>query len=279
LTLRFGNNKRILYSGTVDLKAKDNCNFMGLYHAIKNNELLLHYQPKIDGKTGALVGVEALVRWQHPEKGLLYPSEFIPDAEESGIIKYLDEWVLKNACTQLKNWQELGYTNFHIAVNLSARQFNEKHLPEIIQNVLMETGLDPSYLELEITETCPMKNPDLTESILRELINMGINISIDDFGIGYSSIYYLKHFPAKYVKIDHSFIADMVMDKNTLAIVKAVIEIAHVLSLKVIAEGIETKEQLELLQDLNCDELQGFYIGKPLPVEEAEKNINVTMLG
>jgi EAL domain-containing protein (putative c-di-GMP-specific phosphodiesterase class I) len=279
LALRFGNNKKILYSGIVDLRAKRNCNFIGLYHAIKNNELLLHYQPKIDGKTGALIGLEALVRWQHPEKGLIYPSEFIPAAEESGIIKYLDEWVLKNACNQLKNWQKLGYTNLHLAVNLSAWQFNEKHLPEIIQNVLMETGLDPSYLELEITETAPVKNLDLTANILKALIKMGISISIDDFGIGYSSIYYLKHFPAKYLKIDYNFISDVLMDKNTLAIVKAVIEIAHALSLRVIAEGIETREQLELLQDLNCDELQGFYIGKPLPVEEAEKNINLKMLG
>ena len=279
MTLRFRNRKKILYSGIVNLKIKGRDNFKSLCHAIENDELMLHYQPKINGKTGELVGIEALVRWQHPEKGILYPSEFIPAAEESGLIKYLDEWVLNNACNQLKQWQELGYTNLRLAVNLSAWQFKDKHLPEIIQNVLMETGLDASYLELEITETVPMKNLRFTADILDKLINMGVSISIDDFGTGYSSIKYLKHFPANYLKIDQSFIADVAVDKSTLAIVKALIEVAHALSLRVIAEGIETREQLELLQGLDCDELQGFYIGRPLPVGEAETHINLAMLG
>ncbi|MDD4504189.1 MAG: EAL domain-containing protein [Clostridiaceae bacterium] len=278
MTFRFGNRKKILYSGIVDLKEKERDNFKTLWHAIENDELLLHYQPKINGKTGELVGMEALVRWQHHKKGLLYPSEFIPDAEKSGLIKYLDQWVLNNACNQLKYWQKLGYTNLRLAVNLSAWQFKEEHLPDIVQNVLMETGLDASYLELEITETAAIKNLKVTANILDKLINMGVSISIDDFGTGYSSINYLKHFPANYLKIDQSFIADVVVDKSTLAIVKALIEVAHALSLKVIAEGIETKEQLELLQGLDCDELQGFYISKPLPVEEAENHINLTML-
>lgn len=279
MALRLGTRKRILYLGVVNLKATDRDNLKGLYNAIENNELLLHYQPKIDGRTGELIGMEALVRWLHPEKGLLYPSEFIPAAEESGIIKYVDEWVLKTACNQLKYWQKLGYTKLRLAVNLSAWQFKENHLPVIIQNVLTQTGLDASYLELEITETTAMKNLKFTTNILEELIHMGVSISIDDFGTGYSSINYLKHFPAKYLKIDQSFIADIAANKNTLAIVKYVIEVAHALNLMVIAEGIETKEQLELMKGLNCDELQGFYIGKPLPVEEAEKNINLKMLG
>jgi len=242
-----------------------------LCHAIDNNELLLHYQPKIDGKAGELIGMEALVRWQHPEKGLLYPSVFIPSAEETGLIKYLDEWVLNRACNQLKSWQKLGYDKIRLSVNLSAWHFKDQHLPDIINNVLTKTGIDASYLELEITETIAMENLQYTANILRKLIEMGVNISIDDFGTGYSSLNYLKHFPINYLKIDQSFIADISADKNTRSIVKAIIEVAHALNLKVIAEGIETKEQLELLRGLGCDELQGFYISKPLPVEEAEK--------
>ena len=291
MAFRFGNKRRILYSGTVIMGEKGSSNYQVhpqkmsqnalalekydllkcLCHAIDNDELLLHYQPKIDGKTGELIGMEALVRWQHPVKGLLYPSEFIPAAEETGLIKYLDEWVLNSACNQLKRWQKLEYTNLRLSVNLSAWQFKEQHLPEVVKNVLLETGIDASYLELEITETVAMENLPYTVTTLGKLIDMGVNISIDDFGTGYSSLNYLKHFPVNYLKIDQSFIADISEDKNTCAIVKAIIEVAHTLNLKVIAEGVETKEQLMLLQNLDCDELQGFYISKPLPVEEAEK--------
>ncbi|MGE5632291.1 MAG: EAL domain-containing protein [Caulobacteraceae bacterium] len=246
-----------------------------LRHAIDNEELLLHYQPKVDGKTGELVGMEALVRWQHPEKGLIYPSEFIPLAEETGIIKALDEWVLRRACNQLKQWRELGHTSLRLAVNLSAWQFKEKHLPDIVANVLKETGIDASFLELEITETAAMENLDFTINALSKLMDMGVNISIDDFGTGYSSLNYLKRFPINFLKIDQTFIADILEDKNTYAIVKAIIDVAHTLSLKVIAEGVETKEQLRLLQHMGCDEIQGFYISKPLPADEAEKHIEI----
>jgi len=291
LAFRFGNKRRILYLGTIIMEEKGSKNhgdffqeinentsvfekyklLKGLCHAIDNGELLLHYQPKIDGKTGELVSMEALVRWQHPEKGLIYPAEFIPAAEETGLIKYLDKWVLNRACNQLKSWQKLGYGSLRLSVNLSAWHFKDKHLPDIVKNVLAETGIDASYLELEITETIAIENLQYTTDTLSRLIEMGVNISIDDFGTGYSSLNYLKHFPVNYLKIDQSFVADIPEDKNTCAIVKAIIEVAHALKLKVIAEGIETKEQLELLQSLDCDELQGFYISRPLPVEEAEK--------
>jgi diguanylate cyclase (GGDEF)-like protein len=274
-----GRNNYQLYSNDINHNTLDKYNLLkDLRHAITNGELVLHYQPKVDGKTGDLVGMEALVRWQHPEKGLLYPADFIPLAEETGVIKYVDEWVLNSACTQLKNWRELGFTNLRLAVNLSAWQFKEQHLPEIIMNVLSEKGLDSSFLELEITETAAMENLKFTVNTLSKLISMGINISIDDFGTGYSSLNYLKHFPINFLKIDQSFVADIIDDKNTFAIVKAIIDVAHTLNLKVIAEGVETREQLLLLQQLGCDELQGYYISKPLPLEEAQKHINTSML-
>lgn len=270
-----GRNNYQVYSSDMNQNTIEKYNLLkDLRHAIDNDELVLHYQPKVDGRTGELAGMEALVRWQHPVRGLLYPSDFIPLAEETGIIKYLDEWVLDRACTQLKRWRELGFTDLRLAVNLSAWQFKEQHLPEIIKNVLSEKGLDSSCLELEITETAAMENLKFTMSTLSKLIGMGVNISIDDFGTGYSSLNYLKHFPINFLKIDQSFIADVLEDKNTFTIVKAIIDVAHTLNLKVIAEGIETREQLMLLQNLGCDELQGFYISKPLPVEEAEKKMN-----
>lgn len=244
-----------------------------LHHAIERGELLLHYQPKIDVKTGELMGMEALVRWQHPKKGLIYPKDFIPHAEKTGIINELDEWVLRTSCNQLKHWNELGYKNIRLSVNLSGWQFRYRNLPETVAAVLEETGIDPSCLELEITETVAIENMKSAVNILSKIIEMGVNISIDDFGTGYSSLNYLKHFPINYLKIDKTFIADIAENKNTRSIVKAIIEIAHALNLKVIAEGVETKKQLTALQRLGCDEIQGFYVCKPLSVKEAENHM------
>jgi PAS domain S-box-containing protein len=255
-------------AATIDIPVIDD-----LHHAIKRGELLLHYQPKIDVRTGELTGMEALVRWQHPKKGLLYPNDFIPHAEETGMIKELDEWVLRTGCNQLKHWNELGYKNIRLSVNLSAWQFRYRNLPETVAAVLEETGIDPSCLELEITETVAIENMKSAVNTLSKIIEMGVNISIDDFGTGYSSLNYLKHFPINYLKIDQTFIADIVENKNTCSIVKAIIDIAHSLNLKVIAEGVETKEQLSVLQRLGCDEIQGFYVCKPLPVMDAENHM------
>jgi EAL domain-containing protein (putative c-di-GMP-specific phosphodiesterase class I) len=246
-----------------------------LRYALEKNELLLHYQPKVDGKTGNLVGMEALVRWQHPERGLIYPAEFIPLAEETGFIKQIDEWVLKTACTQLKKWTSMGHTSLRLAVNLSAWQFKEQHLAEIVAEVLKQTGVNPSELELEITETAAMENLSFTVNTLGKLMSMGVNISIDDFGTGYSSLNYLKHFPINFLKIDRSFVSDIIDDKNTCAIVKAIIDVAHTLNLKVIAEGVETEGQLSMLQGMGCDEIQGYYISKPLPVDELESRMTI----
>lgn len=269
-----GRNNYQIYSKEIHENILQKFNMQkSLRRAIEQNELILHYQPKVDGKTGELTGMEALVRWQHPEKGLVYPAEFIPLAEETGLIKVLDEWVLKTACSQLKFWKDHGHKNLRLAVNLSAWQFKEQHLPVIVANVLSQAGLDPSCLELEITETVAMENLNFTVNTLSRLMEMGVNISIDDFGTGYSSLNYLKHFPINYLKVDRTFIADILEDKNTYAIVKAIIEVAHTLNLKVIAEGVETKEQLTVLKYMGCDEIQGYYISKPLPVDEAERHM------
>lgn len=244
-----------------------------LRHALENNEFVLYYQPKIHGSTLKLVGIEALIRWNHPKRGLLYPLNFIPIAEETGIIKYIDEWVLYTACNQLKSWREQGIDNVRLAVNLSAWQFKDQHLVETVAKVLKDTGIEPASLELEITETTALENLSFAQSTLSKLIAMGINISIDDFGTGYSSLNYLKHFPINFLKIDRSFVADMLGDKNTYSIVRAIIEVAHALDLKVVAEGVENQEQLDQLKELGCDEIQGYLISKPLSVADISKHM------
>lgn len=244
-----------------------------LCQAIEHNQFVLHYQPKIDGKTAQIVGIEALIRWNHPKRGLLYPIDFIPIAEETGIIKHIDEWVLNTACTQLKKWIQDGIKNLRLAVNLSAWQFKDQHLVDIVTKVIKDTGIEPSYLELEITETVALENLSFTQNTLAKLMDMGVSISIDDFGTGYSSLNYLKHFPISFLKIDKSFVADIINDKNTYSIVKAVIDVAHALQLKVIAEGVENQEQLELLQNMDCDEIQGYHVSKPLNVDDIKSHI------
>lgn len=245
-----------------------------LNQALKHEEFILHYQPKIDGKTNHVIGIEALIRWNHPKRGLLFPIDFIPIAEETGVIKYIDEWVLHTACSQLKAWTEEGINDMRLAVNLSAWQFKDQHLVGTVEKVLKETGISPGLLELEITETSAIENLSFTQDILAKLIKMGITISIDDFGTGYSSFNYLKNIPINYLKIDRSFIADIINDNNTCSIVKAIIEVAHALKLKVIAEGVENQEQLNVLNELGCDEIQGYLISKPLSVEDLKKRIH-----
>lgn len=244
-----------------------------LRQALERNEFVLHYQPKIDGKTAHVVGIEALIRWNHPEKGMLYPIDFIPVAEETGIIKYIDEWVLHTACSQLKAWIEEGITDMRLAVNLSAWQFKDQHLVETVAKVLAATGIPPSLLELEITETAAIENINFTQNTLAKLIKMGVIISIDDFGTGYSSLNYLKNFPINFLKIDKSFVADIIKDTNTYSIVRAIIEVAHALKLKVVAEGVENEEQLNLLNKLGCDEIQGYLISKPLTVDDIKRTL------
>ena len=241
-----------------------------MHKALDNREFELYYQPRMNLMTGALTGLEALIRWKHPEKGWISPAEFIPVAEETGLINPIGEWVLRTACAQNKAWQDAGYPPFSVSVNLSVRQFREQTLVHLIPKVLQETGLDPQYLELEITENISMHNMEYVLSILQEIKKLGVKISMDDFGTGYSSLSYLKKFPIDHLKIDQSFIRDIQHHEEDNSIVKAIIRMAHSLEMIVIAEGVETEAQSSLLREMKCDEIQGFFISKPLPPEHIE---------
>ena len=241
-----------------------------LRQAINRQEFLLHYQPRVDMVSGEITGMEALVRWQHPVQGLLYPTKFIPVAEESGLIVPLGEWVLRTACEQNKAWQLAGLKPVSIAVNLSARQFKQQDLVELVSSILQETELDPSYLELELTESMVMQNVEAAIATLTQFKVIGVKLSIDDFGIGYSSLNYLKHFPIGFLKIDQSFVRDITTNRDDAIIAKIIISMAHDLGLRVIAEGVETEEQKSFLCSHRCDEMQGYFFSMPLPAEEFE---------
>lgn len=236
-----------------------------LRHALERNEFLLHFQPKVDIPGNRIVGVEALVRWQPPGKALVPPGLFIPLAEETGLIVPIGEWVLRTACLQNKAWQDAGLPRLRIAVNLSPRQFTHEHLLEDVARMLAQSGLDAADLELEITESMVMRDPERAITLLGGLKAMGIHLSMDDFGTGYSSLSYLKRFPLDSVKIDRSFIRDLPGDSDDAAITQAIIAMAHSLRLGVIAEGVETQDQLRFLRANGCDEMQGYLFSKPLP--------------
>jgi diguanylate cyclase (GGDEF)-like protein/PAS domain S-box-containing protein len=236
--------------------------------AIRDEQLLLEYQPQISLVTGKTIGVEALVRWNDPDRGIIQPSSFIPIAEETRLIVPLGEWVLRNACRQAKEWQESGAGALRVAVNLSARQFQQHDLVQMVRNALDEVGLDPALLELEITETTAMQNADASVDVLRALRDIGVGISIDDFGMGYSSLNYLRRFPISAVKIDRAFVNDLATDDGDAAIVSAVIGMARSLRLRVVAEGVENAAQFAFLRSRKCDEAQGFYFSRPVGADE-----------
>lgn len=251
-----------------------------LYDALENNELKLYYQPQIDITKGEVVGMEALIRWQHPQLGKITPDNFIPIAEETGLIIPIGEWVISQACRQGKIWQDLGYDNLSIAVNLSPRQFQQKNFVNVVENILLETGLSARFLEIEVTETMIIQNPDLGKQILSQLSDLGILVTMDDFGTGYSSLSYLKRFPFKKIKIDQSFVRDLKNNQEDLAIISAILILGKGLNLEVVAEGVETEDQLNLLRDLKCEQMQGYFFSKPLKVSEAtlflqQKNIAI----
>jgi len=238
-----------------------------LHKALENNEFTLHYQPKIDLSSNNITGVESLIRWENPVLGMIRPDQFIPIAEETGMIIPIGEWVLGEACKQLCSWQEQGLGDLTVAVNLSIRQFFNPNLIPSIQKVIEQTGIDPSLLELEITESMTMK-VEVAREILNELKTIGVKISIDDFGTGYSSFNYLKYFPIDYIKIDKSFINDITHDVQSENIVQVFFMLAKSIGFKVVAEGVETKEQLEMLRMMNCHEVQGYFFSKPLPKDD-----------
>lgn len=242
-----------------------------LFQATKKEEFILHYQPYFQIDTDELVGLEALIRWQRPEYGLLPPGTFIPVLEETGIIREVGEWTMRETWRQVKAWLAAGYPVVPVSVNFSPIQFRCCELPAMVERVMQETGMDPHYIFLEITETALMQDVGFTQTVLKQFKEMGFGIAIDDFGTGYSSLNYLKKFPIDYLKIDISFIKDIISDPDAAAIVMAIISMAHNLGIKTIAEGVETKEQYQILRLLRCDIVQGFYRSRPQPAAEIEK--------
>ncbi len=264
-----GRNRYQVYMPAMNAMALENLKLStDLRRALERDEFLLHYQPQIDMDTGSVIGIETLLRWQHPDLGLIYPDGFISIAEETGLIIPIGEWVLRAAVSQNKAWQDSGLPRVPIAVNISARQFQQQNLPGTIASILKGNGLRPECLELEITETVTMQDTEYTIETFRRLKEMRIPISIDDFGTGYCSLTYLRKYPFNKLKIDKTFIRDIDNSRHENAILKAIIGLGHSLDLKVIAEGVETSEQMELLHRYGCNGVQGYLFGKPMPAEE-----------
>lgn len=237
--------------------------------AVKQKEFVLHYQPKVNLQTGKIIGLEALVRWQHPEMGLISPARFIPVAEETGLIVPMGDWILRTACEQVVAWQRDGIATLPVAVNLSARQFLQPDLVAQVKDVIETSRIEPCLLELELTESLSMDSPEKTIAVLTALKGLGITLTLDDFGTGYSNLSYLKRFPLDKLKLDQSFVRDITQSNEALAISHAIIVLAHSLRLGVVAEGVETQEQLTLLTQHHCDEMQGYFFSKPLPVAQS----------
>jgi diguanylate cyclase (GGDEF)-like protein len=264
-----GRDRYQFYNSTMTSKVSEWLRLEHLLHqAIAKEELFLVYQPQIEIATGKTIGLEALVRWHHPELGLVSPAKFIPLAEDNGLIVPIGELVLKKACAQNKVWQMAGVGNFKVSVNLSPRQFQNANLVEMVAQVLAETRLAPQWLELEVTETTIVQNVNFARQALEGLQKIGIRISLDDFGTGYSSLGYLKQFPFHTLKIDQSFVRDLKENSRDSAIIAAVIALGRGLNLRVVAEGVETQQQLEILRDLQCEAIQGYLSSKPLTVPE-----------
>jgi diguanylate cyclase (GGDEF)-like protein/PAS domain S-box-containing protein len=264
-----GRNNYQLWTSGMNSRALERMALEGrLRRALERDEFVVHYQPIVDLATGAIVGMEALLRWQHPERGLVGPDTFIPVAEDSRLIIPIGEWVLGEACRQLRRWRDQGFNRLRIAVNLSARQFQQQDLAKTVEAALLASDLPPQSLELEITESVAMHSAEWTAGVLRVLQRMGVRISIDDFGTGQSSLSYLKHFPLTTLKIDRAFVKDIRVNPDGEAIVNAVIALAHVLKLRVVAEGVETAEQIAFLREVGCEEIQGYFYSRPLPADQ-----------
>ena len=266
-----GRNNYQYYSPSMNVHTLERLEFESdLRHALERDEFVLHYQPKLDIVTGHITGTEALLRWNHPRRGLVAPNDFIPLAEETGLTGPIGEWVLATACARNKAWQDQGFTNLTVAVNLSARQFADPKLLSKLTCIIQSSGMDTSTLELEITESMVMTHGASAVEVLEALKAIGVHITIDDFGTGYSSLAYLKRLPIDSIKIDRSFIRDVPGDSGGAKITRAIIALAHSLKLQVIAEGVETEAQLAFLRSLHCDEFQGFYLYRPLPETEID---------
>lgn len=270
----FGKNNYQYFTNAMNEKAVRRLEIeKNLRKALEKNEFLLHYQPQVDLSNGEIAGCEALIRWHNQDYGLISPSEFISVAEETGLIIPIGEWVLRTACRQLKKWHEAGYATLSISVNVSAHQFEQTNLAEMTAKIIKETGINPYYLELELTESTVMKSTEEAMNIMKKLRNQGIKISIDDFGTGFSSLSYLQRFSADILKVDQSFVKNIPGSGSDEAIVTAIIDMSHALKLCVIAEGVETKEQLDFLKSKGCDTVQGYFISRPVTELEFEELI------
>jgi diguanylate cyclase (GGDEF)-like protein len=253
------------FTATMDRATEARVRFEGdLHRALKLQQFELHYQPKYDAASKRIHSVEALIRWRHPERGLIPPDQFIPLAEESGLIVPIGEWVLREACRQARVWQDQGLPTLRVAVNISALQFRRLDLVETVRLALADAALEARFLEIELTETAVMSDPEESVAILERLSRMGVIVSVDDFGTGYSSMSYLRRFPIDKLKIDRSFITNIMTSADDASIVQAIISLAHGLRLKVVAEGVENADQVAFLQNLGCDQYQGFYFSKPV---------------
>ena len=267
-----GKNNYQFYTNSMSATAFERLSMENaLRKALGNNELLVYYQPKIDLGSGLAIGMEALIRWNHPEMGLISPAEFIPLAEETGLIVPIGEWVLRTVCKQIRDWCDTGSEVLRVAVNLSACQFRQTMLLQVVRRIVDESGIGAEWLELELTESVIMDDIQTSSTVLRDLKEMGVHISMDDFGTGYSSLSLLKRLPLDTLKIDQSFVRDITTDPDDAAIVDAIISLAHSLRLRVIAEGVETSEQLDFLRSRGCDEVQGYLFSRPRPVAEIER--------
>lgn len=267
-----GKNQYVICNSEMKAAAEETLKLSnGLFQALENNELELYYQPMVNSDSDRIVGIEALIRWNHPELGMIYPKKFISIAEQNGLIIPIGKWVLRTACMQNKTWQDAGYKQLRVAVNISVVQLQNRSFIDTLDEILNETGLAPEYLELEITESIAMKEKESIVETLNTIKNMGIHIAIDDFGIEYSSLNYLKHIPADRIKIDMSFVQGIDTGNCDEAIIRAVIVLAKSIGVNVVAEGVEEKNQNDFLVSELCDELQGFYYFNPMPVTEVEK--------
>ena len=260
---RSGDQSCLLYTSVERLTLENS-----LRPALEKKQLFLVYQPQMDLATGKIIGLEALLRWQHPELGLVPPDKFIRIAENSGLILPIGEWVLRTACSQARKWQDEGFPAVRVAVNVSAVQFRQPDFCAIVSRVLHETGLAPQYLELELTESLLLSSADMTLPVIHELSALGVTLAIDDFGTGYSNFGYLRQFRVSRLKIDRSFINNVAVDPDDAAIANAIISMAKSMSLKVIAEGVENEAQMSFLRVHLCDEIQGYYFSKPLTVDK-----------
>jgi EAL domain-containing protein (putative c-di-GMP-specific phosphodiesterase class I) len=262
------NNLQVFETG-MDTGTRDRVKLESdLHRAVANQEFELLYQPKVDTANDRLNSAEALIRWRHPERGTIMPEDFIPLAEDCGLVNAIGEWVFREACRQSKAWQREGLTPMRVAVNVSATQFRQGNLLDVIQRAMSDAGLEPQFLELELTESAVMTNPEESAVILEKLSEMGVLVSVDDFGTGYSSMSYLRRFPIDKLKIDRGFVKDLMTRADDASIVQAIISLAHSLRLKVVAEGVETPEQLHSLRSMGCDQYQGFHFSPPISALE-----------